>query len=156
MTGARVPVAPVSSLRGSSTQQSLILDDIVPFDPRGRNIAELTLPELAVRAAERTGERLELAKRIGRSLLCLLAPLIALLALSFTTRANQAFVLPLACAGLMATEIAGTSVLAGVLSAGLVPVLALVIGGGIVIGAGLILAVALRSSAVARPGLGRS
>ncbi|MCZ8313840.1 LptF/LptG family permease [Phreatobacter sp.] len=155
-SGARVPVAPVSSLRGSSTQQSLILDDIVPFDPRGRNIAELTLPELAVGAMERTGERLELAKRIGRSLLCLLAPLIALLALSFTTRANQAFVLPIACAGLMATEIAGTSVLAGVLSAGLWPVLALVIGGGVAIGAGLILAVALRSSAVARPGLGRS
>ncbi len=154
--GARIPVAPVSSLKGTATQQSLVLNDIVPFDPRGRNLAELTLPELAVGALERTGERLELAKRVGRSLLCLFAPLIALIALSFTTRANQAFVLPVACAGLMVTEIIGTSVLSGVLEAGIVPVLAVVLGGAVLIGAGLVAIVALRSSAVARPGLGRS
>lgn len=152
----RVPVAPASSLRGTATQQSLVFNDVVPFDPRGRNIAELTLPELFVGAMARTPERLELAKRIGRSLLCLIAPLIALLALSFTTRANQAFVLPLACAGLMAMEIAGTSVLAGLLWMGLWPVLLLVAGGGLAIGSALITAVALRSSAIARPGLSRS
>jgi lipopolysaccharide export LptBFGC system permease protein LptF len=150
------PVAPTSSLRGTSTQQSLVFNDVVPFDPRGRNIAELTLPELLTGAFTRTGERLELAKRIGRSLLCLIAPLIALLALSFTTRANQAFVLPLACAGLMTMEIAGTSVLTGVLPAGLWPVLSLVAAGGLAIGVGLVVAVALRSSAIARPGLSRS
>jgi lipopolysaccharide export LptBFGC system permease protein LptF len=152
----RVPVAPTASLRGTATQQSLVFNDVVPFDPRGRNIAELTLPELFVAAMERTPERLQLAKRIGRSLLCLIAPLIALLALSFTTRANQAFVLPLACAGLMTMEIAGTSVLAGLLWMGLWPVLLLVAGGGLAIGSALITAVALRSSAIARPGLSRS
>ncbi|WP_296575669.1 LptF/LptG family permease [Phreatobacter sp.] len=152
----RVPVAPASSLRGTATQQSLVFNDVVPFDPRGRNISELILPELFVGAMERAPERLELAKRIGRSLLCLIAPLIALLALSFTTRANQAFVLPLACAGLMAMEIAGTSVLAGLLWMGLWPVLLLVAGGGLAIGSALITAVALRSSAIARPGLSRS
>lgn len=154
--GGRLPVAPTSSLRGTSTQQSMVLDDVVPFDPRGRNTAELMLPELLLSAAGEPDHRLELAKRIGRSLLCLIAPLIALLALSFTSRLNQAFILPLACAGLMATEIVGTSVLSGLVWLGLMPLLAIVLGGGVAIGMLLVAAVALRSATVARPGLGRS
>lgn len=152
----RPRVAPVSSLRGTSTEQSLVLDDVVPFDPRGRDKAELTLPELAASAGANRDHRLELGKRIGRSLLCLLAPLIALVALSFTTRANQAFVLPLACGGLMATEIVGTAALSGVLWIGPWLTVGFIAAGGLSIGAGLTILVALRSSSVARPGLGRS
>ncbi|WP_170181958.1 LptF/LptG family permease [Phreatobacter stygius] len=152
----RPPTAPFSSLRGSSTSQSMVIDDVVPFDPRSRHVAEQTTAELFMSAGADPLHRLELGKRIGRSLLCLLAPLIAILALSFTTRLNQAFVLPLACAGLMATEIVGTAALAGVTWIGVVPMLAFLI----IMATGLTLAmaslVAARSSAVARPGLGRS
>lgn len=152
----RPSIAPVSSLRGNSTQQSLVFDDIIPFDPRGRAVSELMLTELLASADSEPTHRLELVKRIGRSLLCLIAPLIALLALSFTTRANQATVLPIACAALMVTEIVGTSVLSSVLWIGVVPLLAIVAVGSMVLGVGLVAAVALRSSSIARPGLGRT
>ncbi|MFN3855054.1 MAG: LptF/LptG family permease [Phreatobacter sp.] len=152
----RPPVAPVSSLRGTSTQQSFVIADIIAFDPRGRDIAERTTVELL--GAARTDERarLELGKRIGRGFLCLIAPLIAILALSFTTRANQAFVLPLACAGLMATEIFGTAALARIMWIGAAGSIGFIVTGGILIGVMLALAVTRRSSAIARPGLGRS
>ena len=133
-----------------------IRDSIIPFDPRGRNLSELMLTEILASAVSDPAHRAELGKRLGRGLLCVIAPLIALLALSFTTRANQAFVLPLACAGLMAAEIVGTMVLASASSTGLAGVLAVLFAGGLVLGAGLTVAVALRSSAIARPGLGRT
>jgi lipopolysaccharide export system permease protein len=152
----RPRIAPVSSLRGIATQQSMVIDDIVPFDPRGRNTAELTIVELARTAGADPRHRLEFVKRLGRSFLCLLAPLIALLALSFTTRANQAFVLPIACAGLMATEIFGTTALAGALGLGTWLMMAVIVTGALGIGGLLVAAIAIRSSAVARPALGRS
>jgi lipopolysaccharide export system permease protein len=152
----RPTIAPISSLRGTATEQTLVIDDIVPFDPRGRSTTELMLSELAMTAPVDESHRLELGKRLGRSLLCLLAPLIALLALSFTTRFNQAFVLPVACAGLMATEIFGTAALTGILKIGLWPMLAFILGGALAIGAGLVTLVAMRSSSIARPGLSRS
>lgn len=152
----RPRIAPVSSLRGISTQQSMVIDDVVPFDPRGRNTAELTLPELISTAGSDPAHRLELGKRLGRSFLCLLAPLIALLALSITSRANQAFVLPLACAGLMATEILGTTALSRILAVGPWGMMAIILAGAMAIGAFLVTMIAIRSSAVARPALGRS
>ncbi len=152
----RPRIAPVSSLRGIATQQSMVIDDIVPLDPRGRNTAELTIVELARTAGVDQRHRLEFGKRLGRSFLCLLAPLIALLALSFTTRANQAFVLPIACAGLMATEIFGTTALAGALWLGPWLMMAAIVVGALAIGGLLVTAIAIRSSAVARPALGRS
>ncbi len=145
-----------TSLQGSSTQQSLVFNDIIPFDPRGRILSELMLTEILSSAVTDPAHRVELGKRLGRGLLCVIAPLIALLALSFTTRANQAFVLPLACAGLMAAEIVGTMVLSSASSAGLAGVLAVLFAGGLVLGTCLTVAVALRSSAIARPGLGRT
>lgn len=158
----RPPTAPVSSLRGSSTQQTLVINDVVPFDPRSRNVAELTTGELLFSAGTHDGHRLELGKRIGRSLLCLLAPLIAILALSFTTRFNQAFVLPLACAGLMATEIVGTVALGGLAApggplGGSVPaMLAFLAVMAALLAYAMTRFAALRSSAIARPGLSRS
>jgi len=145
-----------SSLRGNSTQQSLVIDDIIPFDPRGRNLSELMITELLSSAMTDPAHRIEIGKRLGRGLLCVIAPLIALLALSFTTRANQAIVLPVACAALMATEIIGTTVLSSASTTGLPGLLALLFAGGLFLGGCLTVAVALRSSAISRPGLGRT
>lgn len=152
----RPPTAPISSLRGSSTSQSMVIDDVVPFDPRSRNVAELTTAELFMSAGEDAQHRLQLGKRIGRSFLCLLAPLIAILALSFTTRLNQAFVLPIACAGLMATEIIGTAALASLSWIGVAPMLAFLVVMATVLALAMATLVVTRSSAVARPGLSRS
>ncbi len=152
----RPPVAPVSSLRGTSTEQSFVIADIIAFDPRGRDIAERTTVELVGLARTDERARLELGKRIGRGFLCLLAPLIAILALSFTTRANQAFVLPLACAGLMVTEIVGTAALARIMWIGVAGSIGFIVAGGILIGVLLALSLTRRSSEIARPGLGRS
>ncbi|CEJ10509.1 putative permease YjgP/YjgQ family protein [bacterium YEK0313] len=158
----RPSTAPISSLRGSSTQQTLVINDVVPFDPRSRNVAELTTGELLFSAGTNDGHRLELGKRIGRSLLCLLAPLIAILALSFTTRFNQAFVLPLACAGLMATEIVGTVALGGLAAPGgplggsVLAMLAFLAVMAALLAYAMTRFAALRSSAIARPGLSRS
>ncbi|WP_163454464.1 hypothetical protein, partial [Escherichia coli] len=87
---------------------------------------------------------------------CLLAPLIAILALSFTTRINQAFVLPVACAGLMATEIIGTAALASLSWIGVVPMLAFLVVMAAVLALAMAVLIVSRSSAVARPGLSRS
>jgi hypothetical protein len=46
-----------------------------------------------------------LGERIARSLLCLLAPFIALAAVCLTSRATNYFVLPLACMALMSLNV---------------------------------------------------
>lgn len=152
----RPAAAPVSSLRGQSTSQSLVLKDIVALDPRGRDEAELTTFELLWSASENPAHLVLLSKRLARSMLCLIAPLIALIAVSWTTRLNQALILPVACAGLMATEIVGTAAFGSVPGIGVVGTLGVMLAATAALTLSLAAVAASRSSAIARPGLGRS
>jgi hypothetical protein len=85
---------------------------LLPFPARGTDPAEQTIIDefLARPNAGSPDFRTEmetLGDRAARSLLCLLAPLIALLAVSQTNRFTSYVTLPLACLALMAFNIAG-------------------------------------------------
>lgn len=80
--------------------------ELMAFRPRGSETAELTIFEqLSLRPdtihARRREEMRLLGERFVRSLLCLLAPLIALASVCLTVRATDYIVLPLACMALM-------------------------------------------------------
>jgi lipopolysaccharide export system permease protein len=95
----------MSVVRVGSFEQELALDRLIYFGPREAP-PELTLPELLHRGAST-----EFAQRLLRSLLCLFAPLIALLAVALTRRASRAFTLPLAALILMGIDVANSALL---------------------------------------------
>ncbi|MFT8369248.1 LptF/LptG family permease [Acetobacter papayae] len=88
--------------------KALSLDDIIPFAPRDADGAELTLPELYfpnIKKIERPAATRLAMERLARALLCLLAPLVALVALSQTTQRNSALPLPAGCLLLMSCNV---------------------------------------------------
>ncbi|MCH4143059.1 LptF/LptG family permease [Acetobacter peroxydans] len=88
--------------------KALALDDILPFAPRNADGAELTLPELFFPSLEKIGSQASTRlamERLARALLCLLAPLVALVALSQTTQRNSALPLPAGCLLLMSCNV---------------------------------------------------
>ena len=95
----------MSVARVGSFEQELELDRLIYFAPREAP-SELTLPELLNRGAST-----EFARRLVRSLLCVFAPLIALLAVALTGRASRALALPLAAMILMGIDVADSVVL---------------------------------------------
>ena len=101
---------PVASMRIGNFAQEFNLDQILRFEPRGRTPAEWTTPEL-LGLAQAPGPSsqahfAETGRRFARSLMCLLVPLIAGVALALTTRSTQAFALPAACAVVMCFDLA--------------------------------------------------
>ena len=82
------------------------IDELMAFRPRGSEAAELTVFEQFSLRPDTTSRRRReemrlLGERFVRSLLCLLAPLIALASVCLTARATDYIVLPLACMALM-------------------------------------------------------
>ncbi len=91
--------------------QKMTLDDLLPFAGRGSDAAEWTIfDQLFAKggaAAPKVQEEMRLlGERFARSLLCLLAPLIALVSVSLTSRATNYVALPLACMALMSLNVA--------------------------------------------------
>ena len=101
---------PEGRVQASDYNRVVSLDELLPFQPRGADIAELTVLDqirsaAAADPARRVGTMRLLGERFARSLLCLLAPLIALVAVSLTSRATHYLALPLACMALMALNV---------------------------------------------------
>ncbi len=106
--------APSNSVFAKTLAQKMMPDEIIRFEPRGRWPSEWSSFELA-RVSEGPGpltdqHDYEIVHRFARSLLCVLAPLLAGLALTYTTKNSMAFVLPLACAFLMTFDVATTAI----------------------------------------------
>jgi lipopolysaccharide export system permease protein len=101
----------IKSVRTVSVVKELDIDDLVSLDKRGVTLDEWTTPELSgltaspVGYAWRNDASVELLRRFARSLLCILAPFVGWLTLTFTTRYSQAFALPIACAVFMCCDI---------------------------------------------------
>lgn len=101
---------PRISMKVRDMSQLMMVDQLLPFSPRASTPEEQTLfeqlfvPDRQSPAARASQLRL-LAERFSRSLLSFLAPLFALMAVSFTTRLTSWFTLPLACLGLMAVNL---------------------------------------------------
>jgi lipopolysaccharide export LptBFGC system permease protein LptF len=101
----------MQSLRTVSLMKELDLGDLVHFEPRGATLEEWTTPELLGWTAAPGNHDvspdvvLEALHRLARALLCFLAPFLAWLILTLTTRRSLAFALPVACAVLMCADI---------------------------------------------------
>lgn len=119
--GGAPEAARANIMRIGSYAQEMILDDLLRFPPRGEIPAEKTsfelLRSISIKA-NAPGDVAELGRRLARSLLCLITPFIAGLALAFTHRASQAFILPIFCAGLMALDIAASTAVKNFASVG--------------------------------------
>ncbi len=100
---------PRMSLSASSIVQQMSMDDLLHFVPRGSKAEELTFLEQVTGSTDSSkiqGESMRLlGERFSRSLLCLLAPLIAMAFVCLTTRRTSFVALPIACMALMALNI---------------------------------------------------
>lgn len=98
------------ALLSGDVTQAMMADQLLTFEPRGTNADELSIfdqfarDQYASDARHRDDMRL-LGERIARSLLCLLAPFIALATVCLTNRRTNYFALPLACMALMSLNV---------------------------------------------------
>jgi lipopolysaccharide export LptBFGC system permease protein LptF len=100
----------LASISASDVSQPMMLDQLLKFEKRGTFVEEMSLFEQLQAGpgedAKRHRQDMQLlGERVARSLLCLLAPLIALAAIALTTRFTNYFVLPLACMALMSLNV---------------------------------------------------
>jgi lipopolysaccharide export system permease protein len=151
---------PTASMRIGKFSQSLTIDSLLRFDPRGRGPAEWTLAQLVGLSAApypiEVAHLSEAGRRFGRSLLCLIAPLIAGVALALTTRVTQAFALPLACAVVMCFDL-GWSRLAGLLAPHGLPQMFFTLAVSVAIVSALLMLLVVRlQNAFVKPALARA
>jgi lipopolysaccharide export LptBFGC system permease protein LptF len=156
-TGPQNHGNPVSRMRIGDYAQELTLDQLLRFDPRGISLAEWTTtellgiaPQLGPRNAHHSGE---IGARFVRSVLCLIAPLLAMLAVVFTTRGSQAFALPVACAFLMCLELGGSAAAKLLAPAGDVVVLLVLSGAAALMMIVLAMRTLANQHAIIRPAL---
>jgi hypothetical protein len=95
----------------SDVVQQIVLEDLLPFPARGSDAVEWTIFDQLTAKADTAPAKLRdemrlLGERFARSLLCLLAPLIALASVCLTSRATNYFALPAACMALMLLNVA--------------------------------------------------
>ncbi len=151
--------APVMTMRANDISRNLQLGELVAFDPRGSSVAEWTLFELLgvlpPPAPLGYAQTRSLGERAARSLLCLLAPLLAGLAIAFTTRATQSFALPLACFALLALNLTATALVGAVIPMGATLLLGVLAGGTAAILAATAIGVMRLQHALVRPALAR-
>lgn len=115
---------PLHNLQIGTYAREMTIRDLFRFELRGAtSAAEWTSLELlgigTPPGAADSAKIAELASRLSRSFLCLIAPLFALVAIIFTTARSQAFAMPLACAALLSTDLAVTAVAKLISAAGL-------------------------------------
>jgi lipopolysaccharide export LptBFGC system permease protein LptF len=107
---SRLPEFPQLAMHVRDLSQQMSIDQLIPFPPRGTDVAEQSVFEQAFSSVadpdRRAAELASLGQRFTRSLLCFLAPLVALAALTLTTAITNNFILPLACMVLMALDLA--------------------------------------------------
>ena len=101
---------PRVSMRVRDMSQLMMVDQLLPFGARGSDTVEQTVfdqlfvPDNHAPDARAAQMKL-LAERFSRSLLSFLAPIIALLGVSLTTRLTNWFALPLSCLALMSVNL---------------------------------------------------
>lgn len=121
----RLPRSGVSQiLHAQSLTRSVNLGVLNNFPPRGSAVDEVSLFDLSFEASSSMNDRtrvVELGRRFGRALLCLLAPLFAGAGLAVTSRFNQAFIIPVAVGLLFAVDVALSMLVEVAGSAGLLP-----------------------------------
>jgi hypothetical protein len=146
-------------MRVRRVTQRVSVEQLVPFDPRGTTLDEWTLLELIGIAPApepaKDDPTKALGDRIARGILCVLAPLLALMALAYTTRRTQPIAMPAAFLTLMGLNLVDSAVVKTVSSAGpQVLTAGLVAGGSIMLVTLLVLLVRIESRII-RPAMAR-
>lgn len=100
----------LASIVASDVAQPMTLDQLLTFERRGTFQEEMNLfDQIASGRGDNSKRHRDdmqlLGERLARSLLCLLAPLMALAAIALTNRLTNYFVLPLTCMALMALNV---------------------------------------------------
>lgn len=147
------------ALRADSYATRLALSTLLTFAPRGTDAAEQTMfdrPPPGASPQQIMAARRQFSERFARSLLCLLAPLAALASVCATVRGTNFIVLPLACLGLMAVNVADQSLITLGAPGGLLALVALPAAAALLLGAVLLLAVLRGYSNLVRPKLARA
>ena len=103
---------PRRDISASQLTHEISLDELLPFAPRGSEVPELTIFEQLADPVDLGAEQHAkvmrlLGERLTRGLLCLLAPLGALAAVSLTSRRTNSLAMPAACMSLMAINVLG-------------------------------------------------
>jgi hypothetical protein len=133
---------------------------LLSFDPRGSAAGEWTLLELLgvlpPPGPSGYAEAKALGERAARSLLCLLSPLLASLAIAFTTRATQTIALPLACLTLLGLDLVASALIGTVIPMGTNALLATLGAGSLTLLAGLAVGIVRSQRALVRPSLARA
>ena len=121
----RLPRSAVSQiLHAQNLVRAVNLGVLNNFPPRGSTVDEASLFDLTFEAGSSITDRtraIEFGRRLGRALLCLLAPLFAGAGLAVTSRFNQALIMPLAVGLLFAADVALSTLVEVAGSAGLLP-----------------------------------
>jgi lipopolysaccharide export LptBFGC system permease protein LptF len=151
--------APPVTMRVQRVTQRVSVEQLVPFDPRGTTLDEWTLLELIGIAPPpepaKDDPTKALGDRIARGILCVLAPLLALIALAYTTRRTQPIAMPAAFLSLMGLNLLDSAVVKSASAAGpQVLTIGLVTGGSIMLIALLVLLVRIESRII-RPAMAR-
>lgn len=151
---------PTASTNVGNLSQEIALDDLFKFEPRGTRLSERTLLDLVgFDSSNKTpgiNEVSEFGRRIGRSFLCLIGPLIAGIALAFTTRATHIVALPLACAILMGVDLALGILTDAIAGFGLSTIVILLVVVTLALFAGVSIWFSSWQNALVKPGLGRA
>ncbi|MCH4092004.1 LptF/LptG family permease [Acetobacter sp.] len=110
LSSAAASPCPVEAESFTSGDRRVRLSELLSFQPRGFDGSELTSPELLGMPSEPglpdAGKLYQIqAERIGRILLCFMAPALACAAVCLTSRRMQYVVLPVACGGLMSLDL---------------------------------------------------
>ncbi len=152
--------APPITMRIRNFTQQFQLDQLLAFAPRGKdNASEWTLLELLGIAPPPApvghAETKSLGERFARSLLCLLAPLMAALAIAFTTRRTHTFALPLACVCLLGLDLAASALIGVITPLGGNLLLEVLAAGSVVFLGLLVFWIVKAQRALVRPALGR-
>ena len=154
------PVVQSGSTRIGQYDQELSLDQLLRFEPRGSKLAEWTSLELvkAALGSERTDvpQVTEIGRRFARSLLCLIAPLIAGLALAFTNQVTRSFALPAGCGVLMCIDLGVSALVENQAHVGFIAVMLALLAVMFVLVGGLMHQLITRQHAIIMPALARA
>jgi lipopolysaccharide export system permease protein len=150
---------PPTTMRVKRVTQRVSVEQLVPFDPRGSTLDEWTLLELLgiAPAPEQPKDdpTRALGDRIARGILCVLAPLLALTALAYTTRRTQPIAMPAAFLSLMGLNLIDTAVVKAVASAGPDLLTVGLFAAGSILLVGLLVLLVRIESRIIRPAMAR-
>jgi lipopolysaccharide export system permease protein len=152
---------PFNTAHADSLVKTLEIENLLPDKQRGISPDEWTTMELLGWVSAPSLPRpdtagVETMRRFARGLLCLLAPFLAWLTLTFTTQRSQIYALPLACAAVIVIDIAFSQIITYLSASSMVISLPILLAAMLVLLTALIAQIVARQRLLVFPALGRA